>query len=149
MEISRLTLNNPSTNCTYEILSVERIHSKQFFRIDSRSASITIAQSLIKSSSDKHLLTMIYRCQDPFQIASTRLHIDILENKSFEQRKNIYRFSQEYYLIVFATSFTQQQKRYLMDFQLVNNENPRERIPSDVQIIQGKFDLDCLCVYSG
>lgn len=137
MEISRLSAIHATPHCIYQILSVERSHSQQFFHIDSHSGSITIGQSLSRSSSNKHLLNIIYQCPDIFHVASTRLHIDILENKSLEQKKNTYRFNQENYLLVFETSFIQQEKKYLMDFWLINHEYPKERIRSDVQIIQG------------
>ncbi len=139
IEIARLTINNRMDNCTYNIHSIERIKSNEFFHINAYTGSITIIQSLEKSFYNKHLLNIIYYCQSISYITSTRLHINILDKKSKNLQKNSYRFSQENYLIIFETSLISQEKRYLMNFELIEkNHYPVKRIQSDVQIIQGK-----------
>ena len=139
IEIGRLTIENSVDNCTYDIHSVERIKSKDFFHIHPYSGSVTIIQSLEKSISEKHLLTIIYHCQYPSDIAYTRLHINILNTeKSRNQTNNSYRFSRDNYLVIFETSLINNQKKYLIDLELVSNENYGNRIKPDAQIIEGK-----------
>jgi hypothetical protein len=126
-------------NCTYNIHSIERIKSKNFFHINPYSGSITILQSLEKSINDKHLLTISYYCQYNSHIAYTRLHINILDKKRLRNRRNnLYRFSQENYLIIFETSLINQQKKYLINLELINNYYQDKRIRPDAQIIEGK-----------
>jgi hypothetical protein len=138
IEIARLTIENPSDNCTYDIHSVERIKSKEFFRIDSSSGSITIIQSLEKSISKKNLLTIIYRCEDISQLAFTRLHINILDKEKLRNEgNNFYRFSQENYLVIFETSLISNQKKYLIDLELRSENIYGKRIKPDAQIIEG------------
>jgi hypothetical protein len=138
IEIARLTIENPSENGTYDIHSVERIKSKDFFRIDSSSGSITIIQSLEKSISEKNVLTIIYRCQYTSQIAFTRLHINILDKESMRnQANNLYRFNQENYLVIFETSLISNQKKNLINLELKSNNNYGKRIKPEAQIIEG------------
>jgi hypothetical protein len=126
-------------NCTYNIHSVERIKSQNFFHIDPYSGSITIIQSLENSLNDKHLLTIIYYCQLNFHIVYTRLHINILDKKYLKnQINNSYRFSQENYLIIFETSLIKYQKKYLINLELINNDYQNKRIKPDAQIVEGK-----------
>ena len=138
VEIARLTIESRKKNCTYRIHSIERMKSREFFRIDAHSGSITIVQSLKKSFHEKHLLNIIYHCPDTNYITSTRVHINILDKKSKDLRANRYRFSREMYLIVFETSLISEEKRYLMKFELIERDDPARRIQSDAQIIQGK-----------
>jgi len=124
---------------------MERIKSQNFFHIDPYSGSITIIQSLEKSLNDKHLLTIIYYCQFNFHIAYTRLHINILDKKKLKnQINNLYRFSQENYLIIFETSLINHQKKYLINLELINNDYQDKRIKPDAQIIDGKQSLNHL-----
>jgi hypothetical protein len=126
-------------NCTYNIHSVERIKSKNFFHIDPYSGSISIIQSLEKSINVKHLLTIIYQCQYISYITSTRLHINILDKKKLKnQKNNLYRFSQENYLIIFETSLINHQKKYLINLELINNDYQEKKIKPDAQIIEGR-----------
>ncbi|CAF3379747.1 unnamed protein product, partial [Rotaria sp. Silwood2] len=137
-KITHLTIENSFDNCTYNIHSVERIQSKDLFRIDSYTGLITNIQSLEKSMNKKHLLTIIYHCKNISHIAYTRLHINILDKeKSKNQTNNSYRFSQDNYLVIFETSFINNQKKYLIDLELINNDYYGKRIKPDAQIIEG------------
>ncbi|CAF1202193.1 unnamed protein product, partial [Adineta steineri] len=138
IEIAHLTIENPSDNCTYNIHSVERIKSKDFFHIDSYSGSITIIQSLENSLSEKHLLTIIYQCQYSTQLAFTRLHINILDKDKLKfQTNHFYRFTRDNYLVIFESTLMNNQKRSLINLELINNKNYKDRIKPDAQIIQG------------
>ena len=131
-------MENPQENCTYQIHSVEKVQSKTFFRINSSSGSVTILQSLENSFNEKHRLIINYFCPISANMISTRLHINILDNKRLmDQRENFYRFSQEKYLIVLESSLRRFEKKYLMNFELINNQE--QRIKSDVQILEGEF----------
>ncbi|CAF4182374.1 unnamed protein product, partial [Rotaria sordida] len=138
-KIKRLTIENSFNNCTYNIHSVERIQSKDLFHIDSYSGTITNIQLLEKFMNKKHLLTIIYRCENISQIAYTRLHIKILDKeKSNNQINNSYRFTQDNYLVIFETSLINNQKKYLIDLELINNnEHKGKKIKPDAQIIEG------------
>jgi hypothetical protein len=138
IEIARLTIENGNDNCTYNIHSIERIRSKEFFHIDAHSGSITIIQSLEKSLYKKHLLNIIYYCSFNSYITSTRVHINILDKKSKDLQKNLHRFSQENYLIIFETSLVNQEKRDLISLELIDRNHPGKRFQPDAQIIQGK-----------
>ena len=120
IEIAHLIIENPMNNCTYAIHSVERIKSKDLFYINPHSGSVTTIQSLQKSITNKHLLTIIYHCPSLSQMTSTRLHINILDKD--KSSKDFYRFNQDNYLIIFETSFIKNQKKYLMNFELINNQ---------------------------
>ncbi|CAF0982632.1 unnamed protein product, partial [Rotaria sordida] len=138
-KIKRLTIENSFNNCTYNIHSVERIQSKDLFHIDSYSGTITNIQLLEKFMNKKHLLTIIYRCENISQIAYTRLHIKILDKeKSNNQINNSYRFTQDNYLVIFETSLINNQKKYLIDLELINNnDHDGKKIKPDAQIIEG------------
>ena len=92
------------------------------------------------SSNPKHLLTIVYRCEHHSQIASTKLHVNILDEKNFHnQTKKSFRFTQENYLVIFETSLVPKQKKYLMNFLLSNEEGMT--IKPQAKIIQGRMDI--------
>ncbi|CAF5205524.1 unnamed protein product, partial [Rotaria magnacalcarata] len=125
-------------NCTYHIHSAERIKSKNLFRIDPNSGSITNIQPLGKSMSQKHLLTIIHRCESLSQIAYARLHINIVDEETPKNQTDYsYRFSQDNYLVIFETSLIKNQKKYLIDLELISNDHDEQRIKPDAQIIEG------------
>ena len=138
VEIAHLTIENSSDDCLYSIDTVERIKSKDLFRINQYTGSITVQNSLENSPSQTHLLTILYRCEHNSHIAYTNLHVNILDENNFHnQTKKLYRFTQENYLVIFETSLIPNQRKYLMNFQLINNEGIR--IKPQAKIIQGKF----------
>ncbi|UJR27505.1 hypothetical protein I4U23_008789 [Adineta vaga] len=139
-EIARLTIENSANDCTYSINSVERIKSKDLFHINPSSGSITVMNSLENSPSQMHLLTILYRCQHNYEIANTNLHINILDERNLlNQTRKSFQFVQEHYLIIFETSLIQNRRKYLIDLELMSNENEdeRKRIQSNAQILQG------------
>ncbi|CAF3595684.1 unnamed protein product [Adineta steineri] len=137
-EIARLTIDNSVNDCTYSIDTVEKIKSKDLFRIDSFSGSVTVINSLENSSSQTHLLTIIYRCQHNYHIAHTNLHIQILDEKNLlNKTTNSYRFSQENYLIIFETSLIKNRRKYLMNFELISNDDEEKRRIPNAKILQG------------
>jgi hypothetical protein len=137
-EIARLTIENSSDDCTYSIDSVERIKSNDLFRINPYTGSITVNNSLENSPIQNHLLTIIYRCEHNYQIAHTNLHINILDEKNLlNQTTKSFRFSQNKYLIIFQTSLIKNRRKYLMDFQLISNDDGK-RIKPNAQILEGK-----------
>lgn len=141
-EIAHLTIENSSDDCLYSIDTVERIKSKDLFRINSYTGSITVLNSMENSSSQTHLLTILYRCEHNSHIAYTNLHVNILDENNFvNQTKTSFRFTQETYLLIFETSLIQNQKKYLMNFQLINDEGLR--IKPQAKIIQGNSILSC------
>ncbi|UJR21665.1 hypothetical protein I4U23_024742 [Adineta vaga] len=149
IEIARLTIENPFENCTYKIHSVEKIKSKDFFRIHPLSGSIIIIQSLENSISEQHLLSIVYHCSSISYLTFTRFHINILDKERLKYQGNhFYRFSHDNYLVIFETSLIRNQKKYLLDLELVNNKNYAKRIRSDAQIIEGDplglFSIDPL-----
>ncbi|CAF1545949.1 unnamed protein product [Rotaria magnacalcarata] len=136
--ITELTIENLLDNCTYHIHSAERIKSKNLFRIDPNSGSITNIQPLGKSMSQKHLLTIIHRCESLSQIAYARLHINIVDEETPKNQTDYsYRFSQDNYLVIFETSLIKNQKKYLIDLELISNDHDEQRIKPDAQIIEG------------
>ncbi len=139
VEIARLTIENSANDCTYSIDTVERIKSKDLFRINPYSGSITVMNSLENSPSQTHLLTIIYRCEHSYHIAYTNLHINILdENNLSNQTTKSYRFSQENYLVIFESSLMKNRRKYLMNFELISNDEDGKRIKPDAKILQGK-----------
>jgi hypothetical protein len=146
IEIAHLTIENSIDNCIYAIHSVERIKSKDFFYINPYSGSVTLTQSLQNSINKKHLLTIMYHCQSISQIAYARLHINILDkDKSRNSTNNSYRFSQKNYLVIFETSLINKQKKYLINLDLISNENEGRRIKPDAQIIEGRIQSSSIC----
>ncbi|CAF0721029.1 unnamed protein product [Adineta ricciae] len=138
IEIARLTIENPLENCTYNIHSVEKIKSKDFFRIHPFLGSITIIQSLENSISTEHQLSIVYQCPLISHLAFTRLHITVLDRERMRyQNNNLYRFSHENYLAIFETSPINNQKKYFLTLELINNKNYAKRIKPDAQIIEG------------
>ena len=139
VEIARLTIDNGAESCRYSIDAVERIKSKDLFRIHPSSGSVIVNQSLENSLRQTHLLTIVYRCEHNYQLASTQLHVQILDEKSnINQTKKSYRFTRENYLVLFETSLVQNRQKYLMDFQLISQDEENTRIKSDAKILQGK-----------
>ncbi|CAF1436676.1 unnamed protein product, partial [Adineta ricciae] len=138
-EIARLSIENPASDCSYSIDTVERIKSKDLFRINPSSGSITVMNSLVNSASQTHLLTILYRCQHNYQIAHTNLHINILDERNLSnQTKKSYQFMQDNYLVIFETSLAANRRKYLMNFELINyDEEGINRIPSNAQILRG------------
>ncbi|CAF1009126.1 unnamed protein product, partial [Rotaria sordida] len=137
-EIARLTIENPSDDCIYSIDSVEKIKSYDLFRINTYTGSITVSNSLVNSQNHKHLLKIIYRCEHNYHIAHTHLHINILDEKnSLNQTNKLFRFSQDNYLIIFETSLIKNRKKYLINFELINNNDHRIKIKSDAKILEG------------
>lgn len=136
--VTQLTVENPSDNCTYKIHSVERIKSKNLFHIVPYSGLITNIQLLIHSLNRKHSLIITYHCEKLSRFASTRLHINLFdEEKLKNQTKNSYRFSQENYLIIFQTTLIHNQPKHLIDLELISNDHYGERKKPDAQIIEG------------
>jgi hypothetical protein len=138
VEIAHLTIENSSDDdCLYSIDSFERIKSKDLFRINPYTGSITVQNSLENTSSQIHRLTILYRCEHNSHIAYTNLHVNILdENNYLNQTKKSFRFTQDIYLVIFETSLIQNQRKSIMNFQLINDEGIR--IKSQAKIIQGK-----------
>ena len=95
--------------------------------------------SLENSQSQTHLLTIIYRCEHNYHIAYTNLHINILDDKNLSnQTMKSYRFTQENYLIIFETSLMKGRRKYLMDFELISDDEDGKRIKPNARILQGK-----------
>ncbi len=139
-EIAHLTIESSSDDCLYSIDTVERIKSKDLFRINPYTGSITVLNSFENSSSQTHLLTILYRCEHNSHIAYTYLHVNILDdNNLVNQTNKSFRFTREIYLVIFETSLIQNQRKYLMNFQLINDEGIR--IKPQAKIIQGKSIL--------
>ena len=135
-EIAHLTIENSANDCLYTIDSVERIKSKDLFRIDPYTGSITVLNSLETSSNAKHLLTILYRCEHQSLIAHTRLHINILDENNFvNHTTTTFRFARENYLVIFETSLIPNQRKSLLNLQLINDEGAHQQPRS--KIIQG------------
>ena len=136
-EIARITIDNSADDCLYSIDTVERIKSKDLFHINPYTGSVTVVQTLENSSTNKHLLTVIYRCESNLYVTSTNLHVNILDEKNLlnQTKPSTIRFTQSMYLIIFESSLRENQQRKLLDLQLINDEN--EQIQSNVQILQG------------
>jgi len=136
VEIAHLTIENPGNDCIYSIDRVERIKSRNLFHINSYTGSITVLNSLENSSSQRHFLTIIYHCKHNSYITSTNLYINILDEKNlFNQTNEFYRFTQENYLIIFESSLIKNQKKSLINFQLINNNGIR--IKPQAKILEG------------
>ena len=96
--------------------------------------------SLENSPSQTHLLTIIYRCEHNYYIAHTNLHINILDEKNLVNQTNkSFRFIRKNYLIIFQTSLMKNKKKYLMDFQLISNDDEGKRIQPDAHILEGNY----------
>ena len=134
VEIARLTIENSSDDCVYSIDTVERIKSYDLFRINSSTGSITVMNSLVNCSSQRHLLTILYYCEHNYHIAYTNLHINILNEKSLlNQTMKLYRFTQDNYLIIFQTSLKKMTK-YLMKFELISNDDDDDMMTKEKTI---------------
>lgn len=138
VEIAHVTIENPAEDCVYSIDSVERLKSKDLFRINPYTGSVSVLNSLETSSNPKHFLTILYRCEHQSHIAYTKLHINILDEKTLvNQTKKSFRFLQDNYLIIFPTTLIPNQKKSLVDFQLINDEGII-KLPQ-AKIIHGKI----------
>ena len=139
VEIARLTIDNGAEGCRYSIDAVERIKSKGLFRINPTSGSVIVNQSLENSLRQTHLLTIVYRCEHNYQLTSTQLHVQILDEKStLNQTKKSYRFVRDNYLVLFETSLVPHRQKSLLDFQLLSQDEETTRTKSDAKILQGK-----------
>ena len=126
-------------HCLYKIHSVERIQSRNLFRIDPHSGSILVTYSLENTIDVKHVLTVIYHCQNDSQLAHTRLHITLQNGEPLDKRiMDSYRFTQEHYLVLFETSFLVNQIRTLLSLALIGNDQDGRRAKSNAHIVKGR-----------
>jgi hypothetical protein len=141
-EIARLTVDYPARDCLYKIHSVERIQSKDLFRIDPHSGSILIAHSLENSLDEKHLLSVIYHCANHSQLAHTRLHITLRKSETADNRSmELYRFAQEHYLVLFETSPSVNQTKALLNLTLISCNDDGRRTKPNAHIIKGRYHV--------